>query len=182
MVDKTKPNQTEPDLHMINNLLKTVHTFARCMVILLSVDEILLPRYVNWSTNFKGLPINMEMAPSCFKVHELYLCLCWVQCLLIFRRKYNILHKSALFLFTNFIYIYIYICVEVLSILYLHLNVVHRWWITCQGESDLSMRKGRLYAHWKFHSAQVVESISWAVIGYQPRSSYASMHIHWPTH
>ena len=29
----------------------------------LSVDKILLPRYLNWSTNFRGL----EMAPSCLK-------------------------------------------------------------------------------------------------------------------
>ena len=32
-------------------------------------------------------------------------------------------------------------------ILYLHLNVVHTCQIMYQDESDLSMRKGRLYAH-----------------------------------
>ena len=45
---KTKPNQTKPNLLMLT---------------LLSVDEILLPRYLNWSTNFRGLPFNGEIEP-----------------------------------------------------------------------------------------------------------------------
>ena len=44
---------------MIDNLSITVHTFAS--LISLTVDEILLPRYVNWSTNFSGLPLEVEM-------------------------------------------------------------------------------------------------------------------------
>ena len=49
---------------MINNLLIAVHVFARHMFTTLSVDEILLLRYVNLSTNFKGLPLTVDIAPS----------------------------------------------------------------------------------------------------------------------
>ena len=41
---------------MINYQLIAVHAFSMCMLTSLSVDEILLPRYVNWFTNFRGLP------------------------------------------------------------------------------------------------------------------------------
>ena len=44
-----------------------VHTFTRHMLTSLSVDEILLLWYVNLSTNFRGLPLKMEMAPSLLK-------------------------------------------------------------------------------------------------------------------
>ena len=54
------------NLQMINNLLLTVNDFARGMVTSLSVDEILLLRYMNLSTNFLGQPLRAEMA-SCFK-------------------------------------------------------------------------------------------------------------------
>ena len=37
------------------------------MLTSLSVDEILLPRYINWFTNFRGFLFNMEMTPFCFK-------------------------------------------------------------------------------------------------------------------
>ena len=40
------------------------------MLTLLSVDEILLLRYMNWFTNLRSLPFNEEMAPSGLK-HEL---------------------------------------------------------------------------------------------------------------
>ena len=50
---------------MIDNLLIAVHTFARPMLTLLLVDEILLPKYVNLSINFRGLPLQVEMATSC---------------------------------------------------------------------------------------------------------------------
>ena len=36
------------------------------MLISLSVDEMLLSRYLNWSTYFRGLPLK-ETAPSCLK-------------------------------------------------------------------------------------------------------------------
>ena len=42
-----------------------VHTFSLHILTSLSVDEILLPRYVNCSTNFRGLPLKMKIAPSC---------------------------------------------------------------------------------------------------------------------
>ena len=37
------------------------------MLTLLSVDKILLPKYVKESNNFRGLPLNVEMTPSCLK-------------------------------------------------------------------------------------------------------------------
>ena len=40
-----------------------VHILLMNISTLLSVDEILLPRYMNWSTNFRDLLFN-EMAPS----------------------------------------------------------------------------------------------------------------------
>ena len=55
------------DLHMIDNLSIADHAFTRCTLTSISVDEILLPRYMNLSTNFKGLPIKVEMVPSSFK-------------------------------------------------------------------------------------------------------------------
>ena len=49
---------------MVDNSSIAVHTLPACMLTSLSVDEILLPRDMNGSTNFKGLPFNEEMAPS----------------------------------------------------------------------------------------------------------------------
>ena len=46
---------------MIDILLIGVHAFPIRILKSLSVDEILLPRYVNWSANFKGLSFNVEM-------------------------------------------------------------------------------------------------------------------------
>ena len=36
----------------------------------LSVDEILLLKYMNWSTNFRGLQFNEEMALLCIVVQS----------------------------------------------------------------------------------------------------------------
>ena len=55
---------------MIDNLSIGVHAFALHMLTSFSVDEILLPRYVNWSINFKGLPLNGG-GFFLFKTHEL---------------------------------------------------------------------------------------------------------------
>ena len=55
-----------------DNLSIAVHTFTRYMLTPLSVDKILLLRYVNWSTNFRGLSLKLEMAPSCLKHVGLY--------------------------------------------------------------------------------------------------------------
>ena len=45
------------DFHMIL-------AFNRCLVTSLSVDEILLLRYVNWSTNFRNLPLMVHFCPK----------------------------------------------------------------------------------------------------------------------
>ena len=50
------------NFHMIDNLSITFHTLVTCMLTLLSRDEMLLPRYVNSSTNFRGLPFKVETA------------------------------------------------------------------------------------------------------------------------
>ena len=44
------------DCYMINKLSIAVHLFAMHVLTSLSVDEILLPKYVNWFTNFRDLP------------------------------------------------------------------------------------------------------------------------------
>ena len=55
------------NFHMIDNLSIAVHTFAVHMLTLLSVDEILLPKYVNRPTNFRSLSLKLVMAPSYLK-------------------------------------------------------------------------------------------------------------------
>ena len=52
---------------MIGNMSMTVHAFVMYMLTLLSVEEILLPNYVNWSTNFRGLPLKSAISPSRLK-------------------------------------------------------------------------------------------------------------------
>ena len=51
------------DFYMIYNLSIASHAFARRMLTSLSVDEILLLRHVNWSTNSKGA-LEVKIAPS----------------------------------------------------------------------------------------------------------------------
>ena len=55
------------DFHMIDSLSVAVHAFARCISTSLTVDEILLPRYMNLSTNSRGPPFNVEMVRSLLK-------------------------------------------------------------------------------------------------------------------
>ena len=52
---------------MIDNLSIAFHTFARHMLTCISVDKMLLPKYVNWSTNFRGLSLKVETAHFCLK-------------------------------------------------------------------------------------------------------------------
>ena len=52
---------------IVINLSIAVYAFPMHMFISLSVDKILLLRYVNWCTNLRGLPLNEEMATSCLK-------------------------------------------------------------------------------------------------------------------
>ena len=54
------------DFHMVDNLLIMVHVLPMRMLTSLSVDEILLPRYMNRFTNFRDLPFN-EMISSLLK-------------------------------------------------------------------------------------------------------------------
>ena len=49
-----------------NNLSTVAYAFARCMLISLS-DDMLLLMYVNEFTNLKGLPPKVKIAPSCLK-------------------------------------------------------------------------------------------------------------------
>ena len=41
------------------------------MLTSLSIDEMLLPIYMNWFTNFRDLSLRMEMALFLFKTHVL---------------------------------------------------------------------------------------------------------------
>ena len=54
------------DFHMIDSL-SIVHAFARHILTSLSIDGILLPRYMNLFTNFRALLFRVEMAPSQLK-------------------------------------------------------------------------------------------------------------------
>ena len=55
---------------MIDNLSIVVYAFTMHMLISLSLDEILLPNYVNWSTAFRDLLLKVEMVSFHLK-HEL---------------------------------------------------------------------------------------------------------------
>ena len=57
---------------MINYLSIAFHAFASRMLTSVSVDEMLLPKYLNWG--LRGLQLKVEMGPSCLK-HEL----CWTR-------------------------------------------------------------------------------------------------------
>ena len=43
------------EFHLVDNLSIAVYAFPMHMLTMLSVDDILLPRYVKWSRNFRGL-------------------------------------------------------------------------------------------------------------------------------
>ena len=49
--------------YMVDNLSVAFHVLPLSMLISLAIDEILLPRYVNWSTNFKSLSLEQGMVP-----------------------------------------------------------------------------------------------------------------------
>ena len=55
------------NFYMIDNQSIAVYAFAWRILTSLSVDETLLPRYVKFSTNFRGPPFRVEMAPSRIK-------------------------------------------------------------------------------------------------------------------
>ena len=56
------------DFHITDNLFVADHAFLIRVLISLSVDEILLPRYVSCSTGFRGLPSIVEMSPFFLKL------------------------------------------------------------------------------------------------------------------
>ena len=70
------------DFHMIDNQSIVVYIFAQYMLTSLSIDKILLPRYVNLSTNFRGLLLKVEMAPSCLKQMNCFICVHIASCCL----------------------------------------------------------------------------------------------------
>ena len=55
------------DFHIVINLSIAIRAFFMHILTYLSVDEILLLRYMNWSTNFRSSPFSEEMAPSWLK-------------------------------------------------------------------------------------------------------------------
>ena len=58
------------DFHLIDNLSIAFSIFHRRMLTSLSVDEMLLPRYVKLSTNFRVLPLREERVP--FRLKHMY--------------------------------------------------------------------------------------------------------------
>ena len=50
------------DIHRVDSFSIVVHALSLHMLILLSVDEILLPRYMNWSTKLRGFGIAFSRA------------------------------------------------------------------------------------------------------------------------
>ena len=59
------------DFHNINDLSIAVYTFTWCMLTALSVEEIVLPMYVNLCTNFRGQTTKSGDGFLTFKTHEL---------------------------------------------------------------------------------------------------------------
>ena len=52
------------------------HAFARRMLTSLSIDEMLLLRYLNWYTNPYGLPFKLEIGSVLFKTFVLcFICI-----------------------------------------------------------------------------------------------------------
>ena len=52
---------------MINDKSIAIQAFIWCIFTSLSVDKMLLPRHMNLSTNFRGLPLRVVMASFCLK-------------------------------------------------------------------------------------------------------------------
>ena len=51
------------DFHIIDSLSIAVHAFVSRVSMSFSVDETLLPRWVNLSTSFREVPSSVEMSP-----------------------------------------------------------------------------------------------------------------------
>ena len=63
------------DFHITDSLSVVLHAFARHILTSLSVDEMLVSRYVNWPINSRGLPLRVEMAPFCLKHIYCFICI-----------------------------------------------------------------------------------------------------------
>ena len=63
------------NFHMFDNVSVAVHAFAKRLLSLFSVKEILLPRCVNGSTNFRGSPVKVKVVSPCLK-HMNAICIC----------------------------------------------------------------------------------------------------------
>ena len=57
--------------HMIDNQSIEIHAFSRCILMLLSVDEMLLTRYVDLSNNFRESPFRVEIS-TFFNKKQMY--------------------------------------------------------------------------------------------------------------
>ena len=69
---------------MIDNVLVTVNFLGRCMLTLISLNEILLLWYVKWSTNFRGLHLDLICLLFIYNTcSQFYSCPCGDQCLLL---------------------------------------------------------------------------------------------------
>ena len=55
------------DFNVIDNVFIAIYAFPIRIFSSISVNEILLPRYVKWLASFIGLPFHMEISPFCLK-------------------------------------------------------------------------------------------------------------------
>ena len=76
-----------PYIHRVVNLSIAIYAFYLRILTSLVVGEILLPRYLKWSTNVSGLTLKVEMAPSCLKDVNSVLCETDVSCCLLLAKQ-----------------------------------------------------------------------------------------------
>ena len=72
------------DFHMTDSLSIAVHIFASCVLMSFLVDEMLLPRWVNLSTSFRGPPFSVEMLPLWLKHIYIYIYICMYVCMYVY--------------------------------------------------------------------------------------------------
>ena len=94
------------DFHIIDNLSIAVHTFVSRVSMSFSVDETLLPKYVNLSTSFREVPLSREMSPVWVKhIYSVLCALTWRPMLAATRSKLC----SSVSAWLDFIYQYRYV-------------------------------------------------------------------------
>ena len=70
------------DFYMFNNLLIGMNVFARCKFMSLSIDEMLLLRYINLSTNFREMSFSEDLLSFvCIEI-DINTCCCLLQTML----------------------------------------------------------------------------------------------------